>query len=289
MRKPSWQTRNGVSIASAARRAMALRSAASWALRANTIPQPVSATPITSSWPAWMLRAWLVRARAPTWNTTGRRLPLMTYRTSFIRMRPWPAVKLTVRPPVSATPSAADALECSLSGSMNRSWVPHRFGRPSATAAWKHGRHGRARGDRVGAGDLADPRLDVGDGLGSVDDRGDARVGRRGADVAVGPGRSGKGRCSHARSVASASDRRMGRCSRSRGPFGPRRKAAGWDQATAPGRRARRRARGGIVRGSRSGAVRRGRVRGSCARRHGRERGERDGRRASPPAPITSG
>ena len=41
-------------------------------------PQPVSATPMTSSWPAWMLSAWLVSARAPTWNTAGRRLPAMT-------------------------------------------------------------------------------------------------------------------------------------------------------------------------------------------------------------------
>ena len=34
-------------------------------------------------------------------------------------------------------PSAADADECSDSGSMKRSGVPHRFVRPSATAAWK--------------------------------------------------------------------------------------------------------------------------------------------------------
>ena len=32
---------------------------------------------------------------------------------------------------------AADAEQCSDSGSMNRSGVPHRFVRPSATAAWK--------------------------------------------------------------------------------------------------------------------------------------------------------
>ena len=67
-------------------------------------PSRVSATAITSSWPAWMLSAWLVSARAPTWKTTGRRLPLMTYRTSFIRTRPWPAVKFVTRPPASATP-----------------------------------------------------------------------------------------------------------------------------------------------------------------------------------------
>ena len=106
---------------SATRRAIAVRSAASWTLRAKRMPQPVSATAMTSSWPAWMLSAWLVRARAPTWKTTGRRLPLMTWRTSFISTRPWPAVKLVTRPPASAKPSAADALECSDSGSRKRS------------------------------------------------------------------------------------------------------------------------------------------------------------------------
>ena len=136
VRKPSWATMNGVSPASAVRRAMAARSAASWALRAKTIPQPVSATAITSSWPAWMLRAWLVIARAPTWKTTGSRFPAMTYRTSFISTRPWPAVKFVTRPPARATPSAADAEECSDSGSMKRSGVPHRSAWPPATAAW---------------------------------------------------------------------------------------------------------------------------------------------------------
>ncbi len=116
---------------------MAVRSAASWAFRANTMPQPVSAMPITSSCPAWMFSAWLVRARAPMWNTTGRRLPLRTYRTSFIRIRPWPAVKFVARLPARATPSAAEAELCSDSGSMNASGVPQRFGRPAATAAWK--------------------------------------------------------------------------------------------------------------------------------------------------------
>jgi len=136
VRKPSWQTRNGVSVSSAARRAMAVRSAASWALRAKTMPQPVSATPITSSWPAWMLRAWLLSARAPTWKTAGSRLPEMTYRTSFMRIRPCPAVKFVTRPPASAKPSAAEAEECSDSGSRNLSGVPHRLRRPFATATW---------------------------------------------------------------------------------------------------------------------------------------------------------
>jgi hypothetical protein len=67
-----------------------------------------------------MFSAWLVRARAPMWNTTGRRLPAMTYRTSFIRIRPWPAVKFVTRPPARANPSAADAEECSDSGSRKR-------------------------------------------------------------------------------------------------------------------------------------------------------------------------
>ncbi len=54
-----------------------------------------------------------------------------------MRMSPWPAVKFVTRPPASAKPSAAEAEECSDSGSMNRSGVPQRFVAPSATAAWK--------------------------------------------------------------------------------------------------------------------------------------------------------
>ena len=141
-------------------------------------PQPVSATAITSSWPAWMLSAWLVSARAPTWKTTGRRLPAMTYRTSFISTRPWPAVKFVTRPPASAKPSAADADECSDSGSRKRSGVPHRSVLPVGDGRLEDRGHRRRRRDRVGAGDLGDARLDVGDGLGAVDDRRDARVGR---------------------------------------------------------------------------------------------------------------
>ena len=71
------------------------------------------------------------------WKTAGSRLPEMTYRTSFIRISPWPAVKFVTRAPASAAPSAADADECSDSGSMNRRGVPHRFVAPFATAAWK--------------------------------------------------------------------------------------------------------------------------------------------------------
>ncbi len=52
-----------------------------------------------------------------------------------MRIRPWPAVKFVTLPPVSAKPSAAEAEECSDSGSMNASGVPHRFVAPSATAA----------------------------------------------------------------------------------------------------------------------------------------------------------
>ena len=136
VRKPSWATMNGVSLASAARRAIAARSATSWALRATRIAQPVSATAIRSSWPAWMFSAWLVSARAPTWKTTGSRFPAMTYSTSFMSTRPWPAVKFVTRPPASATPSAADADECSDSGSMKPSGVPHRSVLPDATADW---------------------------------------------------------------------------------------------------------------------------------------------------------
>ena len=137
----------------------------------------MSATPMTSSWPAWMLSAWLVRARAPMWKTTGRRLPLMTYRTSFIRTSPWPAVKFVTRPPASATPSAAEAELCSDSGSMKRERRP-----PQVRAAVGDGRledrgHRRRRRDRIGACHLGDPRLDVGDGFRAVDDRGNPWVG----------------------------------------------------------------------------------------------------------------
>ena len=137
VRKPSWATKKGTSHASATRRAIAVRSAASWAVRANSMPQPASATAIMSSWPAWMFSPWLVSARAPTWKTIGSRLPLMTWSTSFISTRPWPAVKFTARPPASAKPSAAVADECSDSSSRKASGVPHRLVRPLATAAWK--------------------------------------------------------------------------------------------------------------------------------------------------------
>ena len=75
VRKPSWTDRNGVSPSSAARRRISARSPASWAFFAKAIPHPASATAITSSWPQWTFSAWDVRARAPTWKTTGRRLP----------------------------------------------------------------------------------------------------------------------------------------------------------------------------------------------------------------------
>ncbi len=75
VRKPSWTLKNGVCVASAARRAMRQKSPASWALRATIMPQPTSATDMMSSWPAWTLRPWLVRARAPMFISTGRRLP----------------------------------------------------------------------------------------------------------------------------------------------------------------------------------------------------------------------
>ena len=75
VRKPSCTLKNGVCDASAARRAIRHRSPASWALRANSMPQPQSATLITSSCPACTLSPWLVSARAPMLNTAGSRLP----------------------------------------------------------------------------------------------------------------------------------------------------------------------------------------------------------------------
>ena len=69
VRKPSCTFMNGVSTASAARRAMSARSQASCALRPNKIPQPQSATLITSSWPQWTLSECEVkRARADVEN-----------------------------------------------------------------------------------------------------------------------------------------------------------------------------------------------------------------------------
>src|SRR5213075_2524090 len=59
----------------------------------------------------------------------------MVNSTSFISTSPCPLVKLVTRPPASAKPSQVDALECSLSGSMNRSFSPHRFFCPLETAA----------------------------------------------------------------------------------------------------------------------------------------------------------
>src|SRR5690242_3884979 len=48
--------------------------------------------------------------------------------------RPCPLVKLVTRPPANAKPSHVDAEECSLSGSMKRSFSPQRFFCPLETA-----------------------------------------------------------------------------------------------------------------------------------------------------------
>src|SRR5450759_1467389 len=117
-----------------------------------------------------MLRLWLVSARAPTWKTAGRRLPAITYRTSFMRMRPCPAVKLVTRPPARAKPSAAEAEACSDSGSTNFSCVPLQVRGAVGHGNLVDGRHGRRWRDRVGASAVADPRLDIGDSLRTVDD-----------------------------------------------------------------------------------------------------------------------
>src|SRR5215469_922326 len=61
----------------------------------------------------------------------------MTYRTSFIRISPWPDVKLVTRPPARAKPSQADAELCSDSGSRNCSLSPQRFCWPFETSAAK--------------------------------------------------------------------------------------------------------------------------------------------------------
>jgi len=137
VRKPSWTLKNGVCVASAVRRAIRQRSPASWALRPKIMPQPQSATLITSSCPACTLSPWLVKARAPMFMSTGRRLPEIVYRTSFISTRPCPEVKLVTRPPATAKPSHTVAAECSLSGSKKRRESPHRFFRPFMTAALK--------------------------------------------------------------------------------------------------------------------------------------------------------
>ncbi len=99
------------------------------------MPQPQSATDITSSCPAWTLSPWLVKARAPMFITTGSRLPEIVYNTSFINTSPWPEVKLVTRPPATANPSQTVAAECSLSGSKKTSSSPQRFFNPFITAA----------------------------------------------------------------------------------------------------------------------------------------------------------
>lgn len=75
-------------------------------------------------------------ARAPTWKTTGSRLPAIVYRTSFISTRPCPEVKLVTRPPARANPSHVEADECSDSSSRKNSDSPQRFFLPLAWAAW---------------------------------------------------------------------------------------------------------------------------------------------------------
>src|SRR5439155_23342273 len=53
----------------------------------------------------------------------------------LISTSPCPLVKFVTRPPASAKPSQVDAEECSLSGSMKRSFSPQRFFWPLETAA----------------------------------------------------------------------------------------------------------------------------------------------------------
>ena len=119
------------------------------------MPQPVSATAMTSSWPAWMLSAWLVSARAPTWKTTGSRLPLMTYRTSFIRTRPWPGGE--VRDPAAGERRAfgrgrRGMLGLGLDEAERR---PPQVGPAVGDGGLEDRGHRGRRRDRVDAGDLA--------------------------------------------------------------------------------------------------------------------------------------
>src|SRR5689334_7458471 len=70
------------------------------------------------------------------WKTTGRRFPEIVYKTSFIRISPWPDVKFVTRPPDTANPSQVLAALCSDSGSMKASSSPHRLRFPLAISAW---------------------------------------------------------------------------------------------------------------------------------------------------------
>ena len=125
-------------VSSATRRAIAVRSAASWALRANSMPQPVSATAITSSWPAWMLRR-LARQRARA-DVEDDRQPLAADDVQDLLHEHQALAGGEVRDPAAGEREALGRgwpTSARTRARGSASGVPHRFVRPSATAAWK--------------------------------------------------------------------------------------------------------------------------------------------------------
>ena len=178
VRNPSWATMNGVSVASATRRAMAARSAASWALRAKRIPQPrvgdghhvvVAGVDVEG----------LARQR-PGADVEDDRQPLAGDDVQDLLHQDEALAGGEVRDPAAGE---GDALGGRRRGVLGLGLDEPQRRAPQVRRAVGDRRlvdrgHRRGRGDRIDAGDLGEARFDVGDGLGAVDDRGDARVGR---------------------------------------------------------------------------------------------------------------
>ena len=75
VRKPSCTLKNGVCVASAARRRDQAEVAGLLGVAAEDHAPAAVGHDITSSCPAWTFSPWLVSARAPMFITTGSRLP----------------------------------------------------------------------------------------------------------------------------------------------------------------------------------------------------------------------
>ena len=175
VRKPSCTLKKGVCVASAARRQIRQKSPASWALRANSMPQPQSAT-----------RHHVVVAGVDVESLAGQgagadvhdhRQALAGDRVQHLLHQHQALAGGEVGDPAAGDGEAlADGGRRVLAFRLEE----HQRIAPEVLVAVHHGRveaaahRGRA-GDRVGPGRLGDVDLDVDDGLGAVAGGGNAR------------------------------------------------------------------------------------------------------------------
>ena len=107
-------------------------SAASCTELLHSMPKPVDRQAITSLWSPKMDRAWMLSARALTWNTAGSSSPASLYMLGIISSRPWLAVKVHPRAPPCISPWSAPAAPASDCIWITRTVWPKRFFLPRA-------------------------------------------------------------------------------------------------------------------------------------------------------------